>query len=111
LARSLHESLLNPLSPAQAAQSALRLQARAAVAARFEALTQRERQVLVALAQGLPAARIAEREHLSLATVRSHIQSILAKLDTSSQLAAVALTHGACGEAEVLGRLRELHQF
>ena len=56
-------------------------------------LTPRERGVLGALMQGLAAETIAGRAHLSLATVRSHIQSILMKLDVSSQLAAVALAH------------------
>jgi DNA-binding NarL/FixJ family response regulator len=56
-------------------------------------LTPRERGVLGALMQGLPADTIARRAHLSLATVRSHIHSILVKLDVSSQLAAVALAY------------------
>jgi hypothetical protein len=43
--------------------------------------------------RGLAAETIAGRAHLSLATVRSHIRSILVKLDVSSQLAAVALAH------------------
>lgn len=56
-------------------------------------LSPRERGVLGALMQGLAAETIANHAHLSLATVRSHIQSILAKLDVSSQLGAVALAH------------------
>ncbi len=54
-------------------------------------LTRRERAVLRALAFGHTALEIAQDEQVSIATVRSHIHSILRKLDVSSQLAAVAL--------------------
>jgi DNA-binding CsgD family transcriptional regulator len=54
-------------------------------------LTRRELDVLAALARGCTAARIASDEHLSLATVRSHIRSVMHKLEVSSQLTAVAI--------------------
>jgi DNA-binding NarL/FixJ family response regulator len=54
-------------------------------------LTRRELDVLAALAQGHPAARIASDDHVSLATVRTHIRSIMHKLEVSSQLTAVAI--------------------
>lgn len=57
---------------------------------RLDQLTPREQVVLAELATGRSAAEIARREHVSLTTVRSHIRSILLKLDVSSQLAAVA---------------------
>ncbi|SDI09338.1 regulatory protein, luxR family [Actinokineospora alba] len=57
---------------------------------RLDRLTPRERTVLTDLAAGLAAAEIAHREHVSLTTVRTHIRSILLKLNVSSQLAAVA---------------------
>lgn len=58
---------------------------------RLERLSKRERAVLEMLAQGHRAAAIAEEFVVSLATVRSQIQSILSKLDVNSQLEAVAL--------------------
>lgn len=61
------------------------------VAERFATLTSRERQVLAALVEGRQAEQIAEREFVSLATVRTHIRTLLKKLGVSSQLAAVAL--------------------
>ncbi|HEY0169394.1 MAG TPA: LuxR C-terminal-related transcriptional regulator [Jatrophihabitans sp.] len=111
LAGQLHQLLSNPLSPVQAAQFARRLDVRTAAAGLFHRLTRRERQVLAALVHGSTAAQIAGREHLALPTVRSHIQSILAKLNSPSQLAAVALTHRVCDEYELVRELRKLHQF
>lgn len=57
----------------------------------FESLTKRERAVLGHLVDGRSADDIAAAEFVSLATVRSQIQSILRKLQVNSQLAAVAL--------------------
>ncbi|GAA4621820.1 helix-turn-helix domain-containing protein [Cellulomonas oligotrophica] len=59
----------------------------------LDRLTPAEHAVLRAMVAGLPAARIAERRHLSLHTVRSHIKSVLAKLQVTSQLEAVAVAH------------------
>jgi two-component system, NarL family, nitrate/nitrite response regulator NarL len=61
----------------------------------FEALTAREQAVLDALMDGLSADAIAERDFVSIATVRSQIRSILSKLGVGSQLAAVALARAA----------------
>lgn len=61
----------------------------------FESLTSRERQVLAGLIRGKSAEQIANDEYVSLATVRSHIRSILTKLDVNSQLGAVALARQA----------------
>jgi DNA-binding NarL/FixJ family response regulator len=57
----------------------------------LDSLTDREQQVLRALAVGRSAGEIAVAERLSVATVRSHIQAVLRKLEVSSQLAAVAV--------------------
>ena len=54
-------------------------------------LTAREREVLDRLAAGQRAAKVAEEFVVSVATVRSQIRSILAKLEVGSQLEAVAL--------------------
>ncbi len=50
-----------------------------------EALTQREQGVLDLLAQGLLYKEIAEREGLSISTVKAHIHSIYKKLHVSSR--------------------------
>ena len=66
------------------------------IPARFEALMQltaSERRVLYFLTKGRAAQDIATELVVSLATVRSHIRSILRKLGVRSQLAAVAIAN------------------
>jgi DNA-binding NarL/FixJ family response regulator len=60
---------------------------------RFARLTHRERQVLGELVEGHGVHEIALADVVSEATVRTQIKSILAKLEVSSQLAAVGLAH------------------
>jgi two-component system, NarL family, nitrate/nitrite response regulator NarL len=60
---------------------------------RFGRLTHREREVLGELVDGLGVHDIAARDVVSEATVRTQVKSILAKLEVSSQLAAVGLAH------------------
>jgi DNA-binding NarL/FixJ family response regulator len=60
-------------------------------ARRLARLSPREREVLELLANGVRAAAIAEQFVVSMPTVRTHIRSILAKLQVGSQLEAVAL--------------------
>jgi NarL family two-component system response regulator LiaR len=59
-------------------------------------LSDREKDVLRLLAQGLTNAEIAERLHLTRGTVRNYVSSILAKLDVEdrTQAALVAVRHG-----------------
>ncbi len=59
------------------------------------ALTGRELEVLLALADTGTTARVAARLHISQSTVRSHVKSILAKLGVHSRTQAVvfALRH------------------
>ncbi|GAA1896510.1 response regulator transcription factor [Streptomyces sodiiphilus] len=59
---------------------------------RFRVLTERERAVAAAVAEGLSNSEIAGRLHLSAGTVKTHISSALAKLglDNRIQLAIVA---------------------
>ncbi len=57
---------------------------------RLDVLTPREREVLQLLTEGLDGAAIAERLFLSQATVRNHVQHILAKLGVHSRVEAVA---------------------
>jgi DNA-binding NarL/FixJ family response regulator len=56
----------------------------------FEQLSQREREVLALLIDGLAAEEIADAKFVALTTVRSQIRSVLRKLGVNSQLAAVA---------------------
>ena len=54
------------------------------------ALSRRELEVLRLLALGLRTRAVAERLHVSPATVRNHVQNLFAKLDVHSRLEAVA---------------------
>lgn len=65
-------------------------------------LTPSERKVLFHMMEGLSAAEIAESLVVSLPTVRSHIRSILRKLNVNSQLAAVAIANGTVRESSAL---------
>lgn len=58
---------------------------------RFDQLTQREAAILAQLVAGHRVKSIATREHVSNATVRTHVQSIHHKLGVTGQLEAVAL--------------------
>jgi DNA-binding NarL/FixJ family response regulator len=62
----------------------------------IDKLTPREREVLKALAEGLSDKEIAQRLHLGVGTVYSHVASILSKLEVSSRLQALvfAVRHG-----------------
>ena len=55
-----------------------------------EALSRRELEVLRLLAIGLNTRSVAERLHVSPATVRNHVQNLFAKLEVHSRLEAVA---------------------
>jgi DNA-binding NarL/FixJ family response regulator len=57
----------------------------------FEKLTDRELEVLHALAEGLSDREIAERFHVGTATVRTHVTSVLTKLGATSRLQALVL--------------------
>jgi DNA-binding NarL/FixJ family response regulator len=64
-------------------------------------LTPSERRVLFHMMEGRSAAEIATTLVVSLTTVRSHIRSILRKLNVNSQLAAVALAFGTLPDQPV----------
>jgi DNA-binding NarL/FixJ family response regulator len=63
----------------------------------LEGLTDREREVLSLMAEGLDAGEIAGRLHISAKTERNHVASALSKLGAHSRLEAVvfAARHGA----------------
>ncbi|KOV74711.1 transcriptional regulator [Streptomyces sp. AS58] len=60
-----------------------------------ERLTDRERTVLVLIAEGLSNAHIAERMHLSTGTVKDHVSAILTKLEVGSRVQAVVVAERA----------------
>lgn len=64
--------------------------------ASIEQLTRREREVLMALSEGLSNKQIAERLHMSVDTERTHMMNILSKLGVHSRLQALlfAARHG-----------------
>ena len=54
-------------------------------------LTPREREILELLAQGLTARQVAERLVLSPATVRTHVQNAVTRLEASTRVQAIAI--------------------
>jgi DNA-binding NarL/FixJ family response regulator len=61
----------------------------------LDALTGREREVVVAVAQGLSNAEIGRRLFMSEATVKAHVSRALAKLGMSNRVQAAILAHDA----------------
>ncbi|MGW1983659.1 response regulator [Streptomyces collinus] len=65
-------------------------------AARLTArLTEREREVLVLMADGLANADIGERMHLSAGTVKGHVSAVFGKLEVSSRVQAALVAERA----------------
>jgi len=62
--------------------------------ARFPVLTRREAQVFAAMIEGLGNGAIAERQFVSVATVKTHINAIFGKLGVRDRAAAIALGRG-----------------
>lgn len=70
-----------------------RLAADTTYSAGLESLTQREREVLAALARGLSNTEIAEQLCIGAATVKSHVSSVLSKLDLRDRAQAVVFAY------------------
>lgn len=62
---------------------------------RLALLNDREREVAVALSQGRSNAEIAATLHLSVSTVKTHVSSILTKLDLNNRVQVALLAHDA----------------
>lgn len=67
----------------------------------FRSLSRREQEVLAALMDGLGPAEIAERDFVSVQTIRTQVKALLRKLSARSQLEAVAKARSAGWVAEV----------
>jgi DNA-binding NarL/FixJ family response regulator len=78
-------------------QVAREREARRDAMALFEALTEREREILSLLAAGMRNDDIAQKLYISPQTVQTHVRNLLAKLAVHSKLEAVAFAvkHGA----------------
>lgn len=64
---------------------------------RLAVLSEREREILDCLAQGMRREEIASRLYISPNTVRTHINHLIKKLNVHSALAAVSITTGSNG--------------
>ena len=84
------------------AQKAIAVATRGQTSAPLERLTEREREVLLDVARGLPTKAIALERHISPRTVESHRSSIMRKLELHSvaELTRFALECGLLGPGE-----------
>lgn len=77
---------------------------------RFAQLTAREAEVLGMLMVGYQVSDIARTRYVSESTVRTQVKSVLAKLQVSSQLAAVGLAHRAHWHPPAGARTLPMHR-
>ena len=91
LAQAVHaaadgDALIAPERHRAAARGVRRRRADAAAGPAVDPLTEREEQVLVAVARGLTNAEIADELHISLSTVKTHLASLMAKLGARNRV-------------------------
>ncbi|QBI53063.1 response regulator [Streptomonospora litoralis] len=86
LARRLADRLAREPEPADSAAAATR---------RLEALSPRERDVLALIGEGLSNAAIARRLHLAEDTVKTHVSSVLTRLDADNRVQAAIAAYQA----------------
>ena len=87
----LSPSITRRLIDLVAADDGSRDRARAALAS----LTGREREVVLAVAQGKSNAELAGELHMSVATVKAHVSHILTKLDLENRTQIALMAHDA----------------
>jgi DNA-binding NarL/FixJ family response regulator len=63
--------------------------------ARLQTLTDRERQVAVAIGRGMSNAEISAQLYLSVPTVKAHVSRLLAKLDADNRVQIALTVHDA----------------
>jgi DNA-binding NarL/FixJ family response regulator len=73
---------------------------------RLAALNDREREVAVAVGRGLSNAEIAAELFMSVATVKTHVSRVLAKLDLNNRVQIALLAY----DAGLLEELEELEE-
>ena len=66
--------------------------------ARLARLTEREREVAEAVSEGLTNAEIADRLHLGVATVKTHVGTLFSKLDVTNRVQIARCLHEATPE-------------
>lgn len=88
LAPSITRRLLHTFTEREPSRQAKALE-------QLDVLTDKEREVLVALAEGLANADVASRLYLSEATVKTHVSRILSKLKLTNRVQAAILAHRA----------------
>jgi DNA-binding NarL/FixJ family response regulator len=64
-------------------------------------LTNRERQVIDLLGEGMSNKEISTRLHIAVHTVKSHVHNVLEKLALHSRLEVAAFTHAARGRTDI----------
>ncbi|KGH48547.1 MULTISPECIES: response regulator transcription factor [Modestobacter] len=82
-----HVSAVRPAGPAEDRQTRART--------RLDLLSDREREVALAVGRGLSNAQIGAELYLSVATVKAHVSRLLVKLDVANRVQIALLTHDA----------------
>jgi DNA-binding NarL/FixJ family response regulator len=93
IASELDARLLRDSLDTLARRVGLRTAGRSSTVAETELLTEREREVLRLVAEGLSNRLIAERLYISPKTASVHVSRIIAKLDVANRVEAAAVAH------------------